>query len=233
MVADSIIYHPTLTKLVKFWDSTPQREKTFRLLAYLSRFLSYYTYKKGYSKETIDMFKSLKGHFTFIRKGMRFFKPVPHLQAAAKAYDNKLMDPILQITTIVRNLGYAGYLTVDALVFAKLLGLVSSKKWPNLSTYASRFWLIGLVAGLINSLRIIYSLSNYEQSTTDEKSTVDIKAINNKLYAAKRKLIWDLLDTFIALNSLNYLHFTEGDVGLAGVITSIMGLEDYWKAQKI
>ncbi|EDK46701.1 Peroxisomal membrane protein PMP27 [Lodderomyces elongisporus] len=233
MVADSVVYHPTLTKLVKFWDVTPQREKSFRLLAYLSRFLGYYAYKKGYSKETIEMFANLKSHFTFIRKGMRFFKPIPHLQTAAKAYDNKLMDPILQLTTIIRNLGYAGYLTIDGFLFFKLLGVVDKKKWPNASKYASRFWLLGLVAGIINSLRIIYSLNSYKQTDENEKTGLSLADVKKKLYAAKRKLIWDLLDAFIALNSLDYLHFTEGDVGLAGVITSIFGLEDQWAAQKI
>ena len=28
MVVDTLIYHPTLSKLIKFWDSTPKREKT-------------------------------------------------------------------------------------------------------------------------------------------------------------------------------------------------------------
>ena len=244
MVVDTLIYHPTLSKLIKFWDSTPKREKTFRLLSYLSRFLGYYAYKKGYSKETIELWSNLKAHFTFIRKAMRFFKPVNHLQLASKAFDNKLMDPILQFTTIVRNLGYAGYLTIDAIVFFKLLGIIDKKKYPNLGKYASRFWLLGLIAGLINSLRIIYSLNSYEndqKNTQDEKvketeteteteTKADTVAINQKLYQAKRKLIWDLLDTFIALNSLDILHFTEGDVGLAGVITSLLGLQDLWKA---
>ena len=81
---------------------------------------------------------------------------------ASKAFDNKLMDPILQFTTIIRNLGYAGYLTIDAIVFFKLLGIIDKKKYPNLGKYASRFWLLGLIAGLINSLRIIYSLNSYE-----------------------------------------------------------------------
>ena len=46
---------------------------------------------------------------------------------ASKAFDNKLMDPILQFTTIIRNLGYAGYLTIDAIVFFKLLGIIDKR----------------------------------------------------------------------------------------------------------
>ena len=81
------------------------------------------------------------------------------------------------------------------------------------------------------------SYENDQKNTQDEKvketeteTKADTVAINQKLYQAKRKLIWDLLDTFIALNSLDILHFTEGDVGLAGVITSLLGLQDLWKA---
>ena len=54
MVVDTLIYHPTLSKLIKFWDSTPKREKTFRLLSYLSRFLGYYAYKKVILKKQLN-----------------------------------------------------------------------------------------------------------------------------------------------------------------------------------
>uniref|UniRef100_A0A0L0NNZ3 Peroxisomal biogenesis factor 11 n=1 Tax=Candidozyma auris TaxID=498019 RepID=A0A0L0NNZ3_CANAR len=156
---------------------------------------------------------------------MRFLKPLNHLQAASKAYDNKLMDSVLLTTTVIRNLGYAGYLTLDGFIFIKMLGLVDKKRFATFPLWASRFWLIGLIAGVINSLRLI-KINGAKLASADEKD--DEKAIRQKIYQAKRKLIWDFLDMFIALNSLNYLHFTEGDVGFAGTITSIMGLKDLW-----
>lgn len=233
MVCDTLVYHPTITKLIKFLDSTPKREKSFRLVAYLSRFLSYYLKRQGFSSEFVKLFVDLKGHVTFLRKGMRFLKPLNHLQAASKAFDNKLTDPILKNTTVVRNLGYAGYLTLDSITWFKMLGLVDKKKYPTVSTWASRFWLLGLVAGVVNSLRLLSinsaKLSSSSSSVVEEKP-VDTSAIKAKIYQAKRKLIWDFLDMFVALNSLNYLNFTEGDVGLAGTITSIMGLKDQWES---
>lgn len=225
MVADTLVYHPTLNKFIKFIDTTPKREKSFRLVAYLSRFLSYYLQRKGFSAETVQKFKDLKQHATFLRKGMRFLKPLNHLQAASKAYDNKLMDHVLLATTVIRNLGYAGYLTLDGFIFIKMLGLVDKKRFANFPVWASRFWLLGLIAGVINSLRLI-KINSAKLTSADEKADED--AIKLKIYQAKRKLIWDFLDMFIALNSLNYLHFTEGDVGFAGTITSIMGLKDLW-----
>lgn len=225
MVADTLVYHPTLSKLIRFIDSTPKREKCFRLVAYLSRFLSYYLARKGYSTEWVNTFKDLKGHVTFLRKGMRFLKPLNHLQTASRAYDNKLLDPVLQSTTVVRNLGYAGYLGLDSIVWFKMLGLIGGKKFQSVPKWASRFWLLGLAAGVINSLRLL-TINYAKLDSNDEKK--DEGAIRTKIYEAKRKLVWDFLDIFICLNSLSYLHSTEGDIGLAGTITSIMGLKDLW-----
>lgn len=227
MVADTLIYHPTLSKFIKFIDSTPKREKCFRLVAYLSRFLSYYLQRQGFSLETVNKFKDLKAHATMIRKAMRFLKPLNHLQTALKTFDNKLMDNVLQSTTVIRNLAYAGYLTLDSITWFKMLGFIDKKKYASIPTWASRFWGLGLIAGLVNSVRS-YRINRAKLAVADEKT--DIAAVNAKIYQAKRKLVWDLLDLFICLNTLNYLHFTEGDVGFAGTITSIMGLKDLWAA---
>lgn len=227
MVADTLIYHPTFTKLIKFLDSTPKREKAFRLVAYLSRFLSYYLQRKGFSSSAVKQFQDLKAHATFIRKGLRFLKPLNHLQTASKAYDNKLQDSVLQGTVVVKNLAYAVYLSLDSITWFKMLGFVDKKTLPNLAKWASRFWLLGLIAGLINSARIL-RINCAILKSSDEKT--DTKAVAEKIYLAKRRIVWDLLDTFICLNTLNHLHFSEGDVGFAGVITSIMGLKDLWAA---
>lgn len=227
MVADTLIYHPTLTKVIKFLDSTPKREKAFRLVAYLSRFLSYYLQRKGFSGALVKQFQDLKLHATFIRKGLRFLKPLNHLQTASKAYDNKLQDSVLQGTIVTKNLAYAVYLSLDSITWFKMLGLVDTKTLPNLAKWASRFWLLGLVAGLVNSVRTL-RITCAKLQSADEKT--DTRALSEKAYLAKRRIVWDLLDAFICLNTLNHLHFSEGDVGFAGVITSIMGLKDLWAA---
>lgn len=196
-------------------------------MAYLSRFLSYYLRRQGYSAETVKVFLDLKQHATMIRKGMRFLKPLNHLQAASKAYDNKLLDSVLLATTVIRNLGYAGYLTLDSITWFKLLGLVDNKKFPTVATWASRFWGLGLLAGLVNSVRS-YRINQAKLAVADEKTDTD--ALRGKIYQVKRKLVWDSLDLFICLNTLGYLHFTEGDIGAAGIITSVMGLKDLWAA---
>lgn len=223
MVADTLVYHPTVTKFIKFIDSTTKREKCFRLVAYLSRFLAYYLQKQGFSADVVKKFADLKQHATFIRKALRFLKPLNHLQASSKVFDDKVGDCVLNSTTVVKNLGLAGYLALDIITWFKMMGLVDKKKFLLVPVWSVRCWLVALIAGVINSLRS-YKINSAKMA--DEKA--DTAALKKKLFTAKRKLVWDSLDIFICLNILNYLNFSEGDIGLAGTITSIMGLQDLW-----
>jgi peroxin-11B len=50
------------------------------------------------------------------RKAMRLGKFVEHFRAAAVAADSKGTDPVLKVLAVSRQLGYAGYLTLDNLV---------------------------------------------------------------------------------------------------------------------
>lgn len=229
MVADTLVYHPTVSKFIKFIDSTPKREKCFRLVAYLSRFLAYYLQRQGYSADLVQKFLNLKQHSTLIRKGLRFLKPLNHLQAASKSYDDKVGDSVLNITTTVRNLALGGYLTLDSITWFKMMGLIDSKKFKLVPVWATRFWLAGLVAGVINSVRS-YRINTAKLADSEK---MDSTVLQNKIGAAKRKLVWDGLDIFICLNLLDYLHFSEGDIGFAGTITSIMGLRDMWKSTSV
>lgn len=229
MVADTLIYHPTLSKFIKFIDSTPKREKCFRLVAYLSRFLSYYLQRQGFPLELVKKFADLKQHATFIRKGLRFLKPLNHLQAASKAYDDKVGDCVLNTTTVIKNLALAGYLTLDSISWFKMMGLIDSKKYKLVPVWSARFWLTALVAGVFNSVRT-YRINTAKLADSEK---IDANVLHKKIFDAKRKLVWDGLDIFICLNLLNYLHFSEGDIGFAGTITSIMGLRDLWNATPV
>ena len=126
MVADTILYHPTFGKLTRFLDSTPKREKRFRLVVYLSRFLSYYLQRQGFSPDVVNIFKDLKHHITIIRKGMKILEAFERSSSCSPNFDNKLMDPVLQKTTVIKNLGYVGYLCLDSITWLKLMNILSA-----------------------------------------------------------------------------------------------------------
>ncbi|CAB4253486.1 similar to Saccharomyces cerevisiae YOL147C PEX11 Peroxisomal membrane protein required for medium-chain fatty acid oxidation and peroxisome proliferation, possibly by inducing membrane curvature [Maudiozyma barnettii] len=234
MVYDTLVYHPLVTKLVKFLDTTAGREKLLRLLQYLCRFLAV--------QQGSALSRQLQAQFTIVRKVLRFLKPLNHIQAASKVYDQKLIgDSIVRVLNIIKNLCYAGYLTLDQINLLRMFKLVpmttfSSKKVPRWTNW---FWLFGLVSGLLLDLRNIQisdvklkEVNDSKEEITDKQRIDLVKATHRERFMATRRLLWDSTDMFIVLNNLGYLANREQYVALAGVVTSMLGLSDMWKATK-
>ncbi|KAL3233111.1 Peroxisomal membrane protein PMP27 [Nakaseomyces bracarensis] len=239
MVCDTLVYHPTVTRLIKYLDTTAGREKALRLLQYLCRFIA--------ANQMSALAKGLQTQFTIVRKILRFLKPLNHLQAASKLYDNRLSgDNIIRLGNVIKNLAYAGYLTFDQVNLLRILQIVpvtqfTGKQVPKLANW---FWFLGLASGLVIDVRNIHtsqgkllaiaSKSADGEDSSTEKYSEDVKAAYvaacKQRYSAVRRLVWDSFDTFIVLNNLGYLSSSEESIGLAGVVTSLLGLEDLWKA---
>lgn len=171
------------------------------------------------------------------RKPLRFLKPLNHLQLISKSLDNHLADSIVKMSVLVKNAGYFGYLTLDSLVWFKLLGLISAKKFQKAKRYGDWMWLVGLCGGLANDLRKL-NLSLQAKKALSEETEKDefkkeVKTNNAQLESAKKLLIKDLLDAFIVLNNLDFLHYPDGLIGAAGTITSFMGLQEIWSSVKL
>ena len=66
---------------------------------------------------------------------MRFGKFVEHFKAAAVAADAKVMDPVLRYCAVGRQLGYAGYLTLDTVtVVCRRFICIGKEDWSYSST---------------------------------------------------------------------------------------------------
>jgi hypothetical protein len=137
MVADALIYHPTVSHYLKFVATTGTlissipshpipshahpsnappvgRDKVLRTLQYFSRFLAWYLYRTNRPASTIAPYDAVKKQFGATRKLMRVGKFVEHFRAAAVASDAKSMDPIVKMLTVGRQLGYAAYMLADS-----------------------------------------------------------------------------------------------------------------------
>ncbi|CDK25614.1 unnamed protein product [Kuraishia capsulata CBS 1993] len=229
MVYDTLTYHPTIQKLIKFLDTSAGREKCLRLIQYLCRLAAFHLVRNG-SVELAAVVRRIQGVVTLDRKALRFLKPLSHLTAASRLYDNELGDAYLRAGAIVKQLGFAAYLSADSLQWFKLLGLVSAKRFPKLAKIASGFWFIALLGSLVQDLRnyqIGYAKSTIEFNEKTDVVEVD-KAALRQLASAKRNLGKDVLDALIALNGMGALGHDDGKIGLFGVVTSVMGLQDLW-----
>ncbi|KAL7274293.1 Peroxisomal membrane protein PMP27 [Rhizina undulata] len=231
MVADSLVYHPTVSHYLRFISTTVGRDKALRLVQYISRFLAFYLYRKGYNASTLAPVESLKKQFASARKIMRLGKNVEHFKAAAQAKDNKSLDPVLRYCAVGRQLGYAGYLTFDAMSWLDATGLWKGRSGKKLQEQAYRAWMIGIIFSLAGGVYTLYSLTEKEKAVkkTEAEGKVEGERIVRERKATQIQLLSDACDVCIPTSALGYIKLDDGLVGIAGSISSYIGLKAAWK----
>ncbi|KAH8164054.1 hypothetical protein CIB48_g4188 [Xylaria polymorpha] len=237
MVADALIYHPTVSHYLKFVATTTGRDKVLRLLQYFARFYAWYLLRTNATRAEIAPFEGIKKSFGQTRKLLRVGKNVEHLKAAAVAFDSlmgansKSGDPALKYAALGRQLGYAGYLTADMLTVPTALGI---KKWDGATRAgreAYRFWTIGLACSVVAQVYTLYQL-RLREAKVDKKEgegVVEAKKIAIERYASQLQLVSDLCDLTAPTSALGWTKFDDGFVGLAGTVSSLIGIYSQWK----
>lgn len=179
MVADALVYHPSVAHYLKFLSTTLGRDKLLRTIQYFARFYAWYLLRTNGTSASIAPWTATKKQFGLIRKFMRVGKNVEHLKAAATAADAKVMDPVLRYATIGRQLGYAGYLSFDA---GTVLDAAGIRKWEGakrLQHEAYRFWAMGIACSVVAQTYTLYRLKQREAKVDkkDGEGVVESKRI--------------------------------------------------------
>ena len=121
---------------------------------------------------------------------MRVGKFVEHFKLASELYDATATvrfnagDQILQYLAVLRQLGYAFYLTFDTLTVLDALGARKSATAKRLQMQAYKAWLIGLVASALAGILSTYRfMRQAEIMAADEKvSKEDIQSLKKYAY---------------------------------------------------
>lgn len=175
MVADSLAYHPSVAHYLKFVATTVGRDKLLRTLQYFSRFYAWYLYRTNGTPGQIAPFDAIKKQFGLARKLMRVGKNVEHFKAAAIAADSKTLDPVVKYCAVGRQLGYAGYLSFDALTYLDAAGIRKSPATQRLQREAYRCWMIGLLFSTVSGAYSLYNLRQ-QASKLDKEKGEDVVA---------------------------------------------------------
>jgi peroxin-11B len=231
MVADSLVYHPSVAHYLKFVSTTVGRDKILRTLQYFSRFYAWYLFRTNGTPASIAPFEAIKKQFGLARKLMRIGKNVEHFKAAALAADAKNLDPIIKYCAIGRQLGYAGYLSFDAFTYLDAAGIRKSPNTKRIQKEAYRFWMIGL---LFSTMSGTYSLWNLRQQSRkinkeDGEGVVAAKRIEKERASINLQLLSDLCDLTVPTTAIGLTNFDDGFVGLAGTVSSLIGVYNQWK----
>ncbi|KAJ5189384.1 Peroxisomal biogenesis factor 11 [Penicillium cf. griseofulvum] len=232
MVANTLIYHPALAHWLRFVATTVGRDKLLRTIQYFSRFYAWYLYRTNKPQSAIDPYNAVKKQFGTTRKIMRIGKFLEHLKAAAIAFDNKSpVDPVLRYLAIGRQLGYAGYLTLDAITVIDVVGIRKLSSAKRLQDSAYRSWGAGLIFSAVAGVYTLVRLQEKEK-TIDRKEgegVVEAKKIEKERSAARIQLISDLCDLTVPLSAVGIVNLDDGLVGIAGTVSSLIGVWSQWR----
>lgn len=227
----ALIYHPTVSHYLKFVATTAGRDKILRTIQYFSRFYAWYLFRTNASPKDIAPFEAIKKQFSLARKLMRIGKNVEHFKAAALAADQRGGDPVLKYLAVGRQLGYAGYLTCDAMTYLDAAGIRPSPAAKRLSREAYKFWFTGLLCSAISGTYAQYQLNSRNSliSKADVEGVVEKKQIAKEKSAIQLQLISDLCDLTTPIAALGFANFDDGFIGLAGTVSSLIGVYNTWK----
>ncbi|KAE8135822.1 peroxisomal biogenesis factor 11 [Aspergillus pseudotamarii] len=232
MVANALAYHPTLAHYLRFVATTVGRDKILRTLQYFSRFYAWYLYRTNRPQSSIDPYNAVKKQFGTTRKILRIGKFAEHLKAAAVAADNKSpIDPVLRYLAVGRQLGYAGYLTLDTITVIDIIGFRKLAAVKRLQDTAYRSWLAGLIFSAIASAYSLWRLREKERTLdrTEGEGVVEAKKLEKERSAARTQLFSDLCDMTIPVSGLGLANLDDGIVGIGGTVSSLLGVVSQWR----
>ncbi|KAL2913227.1 Peroxisomal membrane protein PMP27 [Polyrhizophydium stewartii] len=232
-----------MENVTKFLNTTTGRDKVNRFVQYFSRFLVWHAQRSGYTKEAIASLAALMTLAGQTRKMMRVGRQSEFLRAAYRSLS--ITDEVVRVTTVVKNLGMALWLSQDALQLFHAAGV---RKLDNIKTVARRGntgWLVALLASLVCNLykinvvnmRLVQERKLLKAVATQTVKDDSVESVNKSIAALNREkgdlafaAVQDSLDILIPATALEYVHIESGIVGLAGAITAIMGGYTHWKS---
>jgi len=232
MVADALVYHPSVAHYLRFINTTVGRDKALRTMQFFARFYAWYLFRTNRSKSAIEPWEAIKKHFGMARRILRIGKFIENLKAAAVAYDNKNpVDSVLRHLAVGRQLGYAGYLGLETIATVDALGIKKFAAAKRLQNSAYRAWFAGLLCSLSAGFYTLWRLQQKEK-TVDRKEgegVVEAKKIERDRSAAQIQLVSDICDLVIPISVLGHANLDDGLVGITGTISSLIGVWSVWK----
>ena len=196
---------------VKLSDSLQTRDKIYRFIQYLSKFLYHYTKSRK--------LKNLISSIGQARKLYRAGKFLNFIQAIKTQTSN---DDLLRFLSLARNSSLSLYFVHDFFVWLESVQLVQSKY--DFKKIGSVFWLSGISFNIVACLYKIRVLNLDLEWIKKSKHAEKIIQLENDLHKMKFQIVQSCLDFLIPASVCGLLSLSDRTVGMAGSITSLMGL---------
>ncbi|OJT11362.1 Peroxisomal membrane protein PMP30B [Trametes pubescens] len=238
-IASQLVLHPVTSQSLRVLNTSAGRDKLYRGLQYLARFLAWLLLSRGY-KIQAARWDALKSHLALGRKLLRLGKFMESAQAVLRAIAAP-GETGERVTLIGRQVGYFAYLLLDNVAWAnniKFYNLQPSTA-QKLNKRVMQFWFTGIVFSIANGLlkagRLANEVKKLQGQTWNEKSAEaerDLKLHNLQLTreSVRYQFVIDILDVWIPATAIGLVNLNDGVLGVFGIITSVMALRQQWFA---
>jgi len=214
----------SLSKTTKYLATTDGRDKLYKFFHYGARFLSWFVANYLNNAPLAKYFSNIEVTMSDGRKLLRLFKFIGEIEKIGLIRESK---PILQVSSLLRNFGFAGYFLFNNYSWMCKFGIAGGdeKKWARFSFYA---WTLGLLCALI------LDVSKYRENLRRQKRALGKETELANLRKEEKELQLNIirevanLQISTSLVELNPVR-NNGIVGLAGVLEAVLAAYQIWK----
>jgi len=233
-----------VSHFINFNSQTAGRDKLFRVFQYSSKFVYWQLLKAGKNKVLVEKLKLLESQLSTTRKVLRLGKSMDMLKGAWQS--SHLADTILRHTLTLAKLHQSAYLLIDNLVWLGKVGLVDAdvKRWVQLS---ARFWLIAIIFNIMRNIYDIHGIIYQEKCRRSNRQLRRQYCGNEGIVQMYKESHCDTIgrlveehvpvaidtvknvaDLILPLSTLGYIGASPGTQGLAGMLSSVLGIVVLW-----
>lgn len=225
-----------IDQYIKYINTATGRDKVNRTLQHLFKFLLAYNIKHNGSEETLKWLSNVIKNIQLSRKFVRIGKPIENVRTFTKTL--ALKDDFTKYCLLGRNAAYAIYLTFDMMVWFHKSGVKKSDNIKEITKNAQRFWLIGIIFGIMNELykfrktldKIATTklIADAEDEKIKEQKAKELKDLQYKKKNHCLTLTQHFCDFIHPITSLGYTRISPIYLGVAGITSSVLGARAQW-----
>ncbi|CAL9730222.1 peroxisomal membrane protein PMP27 [Monosporozyma unispora] len=236
---NSLIKSQFVTKSTKYLSKSVGREKMARLGQYTSQFIFLYTGSLLASQ--------LQQHFKFLFKCLGLFKPLGSIQQVVLIEESWQFGSLMSWFNLFRVYSLFLWQVFDQYNILSLLSIVNSKSFhlsPIIPRLANYFWLSTLFWTVMVEFKkivlyqqeisathkILHNKKNQKNDVLITSTLTKKKHFCGERSASFRKMVASILDSFVVLKLLKLIDHYNLLIAFFGVVTSLWGIEDIWKA---
>lgn len=164
------------------------------------------------------------------------------------------MDPVLKYLAVGRQLGYGFYLLLDAISYFDTTGIYKLQSGARIAKEAYRAWFVGLACNIAAGVYTLYNLQviakKQQSAGGDAEKKVEQKTLERYVLlmngrrdvvgwladsvdyrekaATQLQLLSDVCDITVPSSAIGMVDLDDGVVGLAGTVSSLIGLTAAW-----